>query len=168
MAVQPLLSPERDIRVGHRGPVVLSIFYTWPNRATLKVAADAQRTVAAKFGKVVTLSIIPTDEQRTARNISAPVKLPQDEHDASLKATVAVSEDLAKTTVASAMVILSGGLLSVMVRSFLAGMSLLSRSQMQFRSFRTLAEAVTWLESVPGSGGPFPGLVQDVEAWLNG
>lgn len=166
MAIQTLPSSAKDVMLGHRGPVVVSCFFGWPTAAGLQAASEAQRQVIAQYGRVVTLSIVPPVDLQQARNASVTLNLPDAERDVSTRKTASVSEELAAHTTASAMIILSSGLVGVMVRSFMAAVSLMSRSTVPLKTFRNLAEGVAWLESVPGVPGPFPGLVQDVDAWL--
>jgi len=167
MSIQPLGSTATDVMLGHRGPVVVSCFFGWPNGSSLKAAADAQRQVIAQYGKVVTLSIVPPVDLQRAKNAAVTLDVPAEERDASTRKTAEVTEELAAHTVASAMVILTPGVVGVMVRSFLAAVSLMSRSQVPLKTFRSLAEAVAWLETVPESPGLFPRLTQDIETWLS-
>lgn len=166
MAIQTLASPTKDVMLGHRGPVVVSCFFGWPTAASLQAAADAQRHVIAQYGKVVTLSIVPPVDLQQAKSAAVPLDVPTEQRDASTRKTAEVAEELSANTIASVMVILTPGLVGVMVRSFMAAVSLMSRSTVPLKTFRTLADGVAWLEAAPGAPGPFPGLVQDVDAWL--
>lgn len=166
VGIRTLPSSSREVEVGHRGPVVVSCFFGWPNAASLQVAAQAQKSVIAQYGKVLSLSVIPPMELQLARNTSVSLTLSGAERETTLKQTASVSDELAAHTLGSAMVILSTGIVGVMVRTFIAGMSLVARTQTPLKSFRTLPDAVAFLETLPGSPGPFPRLAEDVDAWL--
>lgn len=166
MPITDLPTSSADIKVGHRDSVVISCFYEWPRPQSLKALAEAQRKVCDRFGKVVTLSVIPSAELQQIRNRSVPANPPPEERDASIRATAAASDEMSSHTIASAMVILTTGLVGVAVRTFMAGASLLSRTQSPLQTFRSIDEAVKWLESVPGVPGPFPNLAKEVDTWL--
>lgn len=166
MGITDLQTASKDVKVGHRGALVISCFFGWPNGESLKAVAEAQRKVCAQYGRVLTLAVIPSSEHQKARNLTAPSTLSPEERDTALKATASISEDLAAQTVASAMVILASGLVGVAVRTFMAGVSLMSRSQVPLRTFRGTEEALKWFESIPGAPGPFPNLAKEIDEWL--
>jgi hypothetical protein len=123
--------------------------------------AMAQRQVSAQFGKVISLSIIPPIDLKAVPQLN----LQTDQRDASLKAGAEIGEQVAATTIASAMVIMPRGVVAVMVNSFMAAMSLVMRAQTPLKTFRTLPDAVAWLEQQPNAP-KMPGVVRDVESWL--
>jgi hypothetical protein len=166
VGILSLPSSSPDVEVGHRGPVVVSCFFGWPNRASLQAAAAAQKAVIGQYGRVLTLSVIPPLEVQVARSASVALTLTGPERESVLKDTAGITDDLSAQTIGSAIVILASGVVGVMVRPFIAGMSLLARSQTPLKSFRTIPEAVAFLEGLPGSPGPFPRLAEDVEHWI--
>lgn len=161
MAVVSLVSSSPDVRLGHRGPLVVSCFLGWPSGASLRAVAAAQRQVATQYGKVLSIAIIPPIDAATA----PPLNLQTEQRDASLKVSAEVGEQVAATTIASAMVIMPRGLVAVMVNSFMAAVTLVMRAQTPLKTFRTLPEAVAWLEQQPNAP-KLPGAVRDLEVWL--
>jgi hypothetical protein len=155
-----------DVRIAHRGPVVLSCFVGWPSAGSLKAAIDAQRRVIGTHGKVMTMTVIPPFDTATARAAGVPLNLEDRERSAAVKASADAAAEVSASTVASAMVILPKGVIGVMVRSFMAMLALTSSSTVPLKTFRTVEEAVSWLESVPGTLGPFPDLAKDIAAWV--
>lgn len=149
-----------DVRCGHRGALFVSVFHGWPNGHSLKVHADAQATVSAKFGKLLVLTIIPPISQASANLTQSDT-----ERTAALSESARTGEKLQEQTIASAMVILPRGVLAVMIRSFMGAMSLLTRSTTPLKTFKELKEAIDWLESMPGAPKT-PGVLQDIDAWL--
>lgn len=141
--------------------MLVSCFLGWPSGASLRAVAAAQKQVSSQFGKVLSLAIIPPIDLRAVPQLN----LPNVERDASLKAGAEAGEQIAGTTIASAMVIMPRGVVAVMVNSFMAAMTLVMRAQTPLKTFRTLPEAIVWLERQPNAP-QMPGVVGDVEAWL--
>lgn len=158
----------KGIRIGHRGPTVVSCFLGWPTSAALRAMAEAQATVSKQYGRVTVLSIIPAIDVallKQQQGEAAQLQLPDEERNASMKESASTGEKLESTTLASALVILPKGVLAVMIRSFIGAMSLVGRSRAPLQTFKELAPAITWLEAQPNAGIT-RGLLGDVEAWL--
>ncbi|MFO0597834.1 MAG: hypothetical protein U0228_21210 [Myxococcaceae bacterium] len=158
----------KGVRIGHRGPVVVSVFDDWPNAARLEAVKAAQLRIAQQFGKVLALSIIPpVDVAALKADPAAAQQLNPDPKDreANLRESAKTGEDLEASTLGAAMVIMPRGMMAVMIRSFMGAMSLITRSRTPLQTFKELAPAVAWLETLPGAS-TLPGLVPDVEAWL--
>jgi hypothetical protein len=163
MAIVELASSSPDVRVGHRGPIVASCFYSWPNGELLKSVTDAQREVAKTFGPCFPLTIIPPVDLKAAQARAANSQFSEN-RDAVLKESAELSADVESLTRAAAMVILPRGAVAVMISAFMAAFALVSRSRTPLKTFRTLEEAIRWLEE---QGAPHsPGLLRDLEAWL--
>lgn len=91
--------------------------------------------------------------------------MPTEQRAASLRIGSEVGEQVAATTIASAMVIMPRGVVAVMVNSFMAALSLVMRAQTPLKTFRTIPDAVAWLEQQPNAP-QMPGVVRDVDDWL--
>lgn len=156
------------VRIGHRGPVLVSVFFDWPNAARLQAMQAAQLDLAKRFGKVSALSIIPPIDTAALKSDPAAVEQLNPDpknREANARESAKVGELLEASTLGAAMVIMPRGMMAVMIRSFMGAMSLLSRSRTPLQTFKELVPAVAWLEGLPGATS-MPGLVQDVEAWL--
>lgn len=150
--------------MGQRGRVLVTCFFGWPDSSALNDLKTAQLAVASHHGKVLTVNVIPPIDLKKP---GATLQQSRNERDSSLEQSASIGDELAKVTLASAMVVLMRGLVAVMVSSFVAGLSLLSRAQTPLKSFRTLADASSWLATVPGvEARDLDGLGEDIEAWL--
>lgn len=165
MAMTELPSSTPHVRIGHRGALVVSCFYGWPNAEAMRQVEQAQRTVAAGFGACVTLTIIPSMTDAQARENPAIVQQAPGDREASLRASAATAESIQSITRAAAMVVLARGVVSIMVSAFMGAFALVNRGKVPLKTFRGLAEALEWLESQPGVL-KMPGAQKDVEAWL--
>lgn len=165
LEVLPSRSP--DVRLASCGPVMVSCFLNWPNKSNLAAIRDAQIELSRQHPRQFSLTIIPAfNGPLPAGATTASMQQTTDERDAALKDSVAVGKQLEELTVAAAMVILSRGLMAVMIRTFMAGLSLVGSSKYEVKVFKTLAEAEAWLRTIPNAPSIPESLAVDVETWL--
>jgi len=161
-----LPSSASDVRLGHYGSVLVSCFLAWPNAKNLAAIRDAQRALAETHPRVFTLTIIPNMSQPGVAAPNAAIAQLGAERDESIKASISVGKELEEHTAGAAMVILSRGLVAVMIRTFMAGLSLVSNSKFEVKVFKTLEEAEAWFRTVPNAPHVPRELAAKVTAWL--
>jgi hypothetical protein len=64
--------------------------------------------------------------------------------------SVELGKKYEKHVLGSAIVVTTKGLGAVMVRTFLSGFFLLSKSETPMKTFSTIAEGLAWLQALPG------------------
>lgn len=161
MGVTSLPTPSDALRLGSRGPVLVVVFYAWPNASLLRAVSEAQGALAAQFGRVAMLYVVP-DPKRSpeVRKEAAPAKEKWIAESANEGARMQAS------TAASALVIFPKGLLAVMIRSFVTVAALASRSASPMQTFRDVDTAARWLEAQEGLGIS-EGVGRDLSHWLD-
>lgn len=164
MVELPSASPE--VRLAHDGPVFISCFLAWPNARNLAAVGDAQRALAHEFPRLLSLTIIPDASRTAAGAASAPTTQSGTERDASLKASANIGKELERSTAAAAMVVQARGVGAVMIRTFVAGLSLLGSVGFELKVFKTVSEAEAWLRTIEGAPAVPDGLAERVNAWL--
>jgi hypothetical protein len=87
--------------------------------------------------------------------------------DAVRRRSVELGKKYEKQVRGAAIVVVTRGLAAVMVRTFLSGFFLLSRSEMPMRTFASVKEALTWVQTLPGQDAPLRELrPQDIDAFI--
>jgi hypothetical protein len=147
MGVTNLPTQSDALRLGARGPVLVVVFYSWPNASLLRSVSEAQGGLAAQFGKVAMLYVVPNPAQvPEVRAEAAPSR------EKWLDESKREGARMQASTAANALVILPKGLLAVMIRSFVTLATLASRSTAPLETFRDLDAAASWLEAQEGLG----------------
>jgi hypothetical protein len=135
MDVEPLASGH-GCRIGGIGPMLVMVFDSEPELALLDMLDKTQTEFVARHGKITGITAI------TMERLQAPsAEFRQRSADLSAKNN--------KNIACSAIVVQSKGLAAVIVRTFLAGYSLLVRSQNPQQSFKDVPAAVAWLQAHP-------------------
>lgn len=162
--LQRLPSSAPGVQLARIGPVIVSVFNTMPNKQSLEALSAAQESMLQTEQRILSFVIIP------AMGALPPGVLPAQANDTERRTVVSQSAGMAERfeehLVASAVVILSTGVVAVLARSFLAAMSLLSRSRRPMKTFKSVKEAAAWLTTVPEAPLVPPEFVADLETWL--
>jgi hypothetical protein len=156
-----LPSPIAGLVLGHRGPVFIAVFESWPNGAMLGALTEAQLRFAEQFPRIFSLAIIPDGPSGAAASVPEAA-----ERQATVQRSAEAALQVEAVTVGSAVVILPRGVAAVMVRTFLVGLSLATRSKNPFKTFTSLAEAEAWFQALPEAPGGAQGLAAEVTRWL--
>ncbi len=133
MAIVELVS-NPEVRIGHYGPVMVSIWYAQASLNALQLLAEQQRTLVARYGTICTLSIA--------------VKVPQAPGPEASEWIKQTDKEFKNSTRGSVVVVLERGLAAIIVRSFLAAASLITTNVMHV--VKTIEEAATKVQSLPG------------------
>ncbi len=126
------------IQIAHAGSLMLSK-YQMPNPEDLDALLRHQQAVAKQHdGKISVLSLVHL--QGNVGKISDEIR----------KKTVEVIKELSPICIGSATVILGTGLSSTMARMFLTGFYLVSKPPFPQKAFSSVAEALAWVQQLPG------------------
>lgn len=161
MIVTDLRSPAVGLRLGQCGPVLVSVFDGWPNGQSLAALAEAQRTLATSYPRIYSMTIIPATPSQVAK-----LSQPQGDRDQTLKQSAEVAARMQEILAANAMVILSRGVVAVLVRTFMAALSLASTSGAEVKTFKTLEEAEAWFRTISGAPLIPERLAEGITEWL--
>lgn len=143
MSVTELVSlPE--VRIGHVGPLMVSVWHSQASLRGLQAMAEQQRKLLAVHQKISTLSIA----------VRVP-KAPGPEATEWIKQS---DKEFKDTSRGSVVVVLEKGLAAIIVRSFLAAASLISSNAMQV--VKTIEDAADRVKAIPGQA---PEIVGDTE-----
>ncbi len=132
MIVELVSNPE--VRIGHHGPVLVSVWYAQASLGALQLLAEQQRTLVARYGTISTLSIA--------------VKVPQAPGPEASEWIKQTDKEFKDSTRGSVVVVLERGLAAIIVRSFLAAASLITTNVMHV--VKTIEEAAAKVQSLPG------------------
>lgn len=127
------------VKLGAAGPLVVALYRGASNLATLEALDAAQSALVAKHGRISTLSIIadsPTSMLRTDEAVR--------------QRSVELGKKYEASVLGSGIVVTARGLSAVVARTFLSGFFLLSRSEMPMKTFASLADALAWIQGLPG------------------
>ncbi len=145
-----------EVRFGTAGPLLVTL-YRGPNSVAMLDELDrAQEALIAKHARISTIAIIAL----------AGSMLKAD--DAVRTRSVALGKKYEKSVRGSAIVVTTRGLGAVMVRTFLSGFFLLSRAETPMKTFSTIAEGLSWVQSLPGQDLSIKTLVSatDIERFI--
>ncbi|MBL8918891.1 MAG: hypothetical protein JNJ54_08540 [Myxococcaceae bacterium] len=159
--VNELPSAVPHLRLGSAGPVLVSVFGNWPNGPMLRAIRRAQLELSKEHRRVLSLTIIPDVQQLPTIGHQQPA-----EREGALAQSAAIATEVERVTAGSAMVIHPRGVIGVMVRTFMATLSVMSRSTMPLKTFRTVEEAEAWFATLPDAPKLSPGLSRAVTSWL--
>jgi len=143
MAIVELVS-NPEVRIGHCGPVLVSIWYSQASLNELQLLAEQQRTLVARYGIISTLSIAVRVPQAPGPEASEWIKQ--------------TDKEFKNSTRGSVVVVLERGLAAIIVRSFLAAASLITTNVMHV--VKTIEEAAAKVQSLPGQPAEIVGDTQ--------
>ncbi len=123
-----------EVRIGHVGPVLVSVWYDQATLRGVKAMAEQQRGLIGRYTMMTSLSVAVKVPKAPEPDVTAWLK----ESDAAFKAM----------TRGSVIVVLERGLAAIVVRTFLAAASLISTNVMQV--VKTMAEATDRVKALPG------------------
>jgi hypothetical protein len=124
-------------RVGAAGSLVIAIFKDTATVERLHLLDRVQTEFARQHPKLYTLNVV----------VGASIKSPEAEV---REVSAALQAKFNDTTAASATVLAVKGLGAVIARGFLAGLALASGGSTPTKVFKTVPEATTWLQGLPG------------------
>ncbi|MFO0595745.1 MAG: hypothetical protein U0228_10585 [Myxococcaceae bacterium] len=143
-------------RFGVAGPLLVAVYKGATDLAVLEQLDRAQTELITKRGTISTLTIIG--------ELGQMLKI----DDGVRQRSVELGKKYEAHVRGSAIVVETRGVAAVMVRSFLTGFFLLSRSEMPMKSFKRIADGLGWLQQLPGQDAPMRELrAPDVEAWVH-
>ena len=145
-----------DARFGTAGPLMVTLYRGTSNLAMLEELDRAQEALIAKHTRISTIAVIAL----------AGSMLKTD--DAVRSRSVALGKKYEKSVLGSAIVVTTRGLGAVMVRTFLTGFFLLSRAETPMKTFSSIAEGLSWVQSLPGQDLGIKTLVSatDIERFI--
>ena len=129
-----LLEEFSEVRIGHVGPVLISVWFSQATLRGLGALSKQQLALIARYGKVT--------------NLSVAVKIPKAPGPEAQEWLKRNDKNLEGTSLGTVIVVLERGLGAILARSFIAAASLISANSMHV--VKTLEEAVTKTKSLPG------------------
>lgn len=133
-----------EVRIGHVGPVLVSMWYSQATVGGLRAMGEEQRKLLARYPRISMVSVA--------------VKVPRaPEHDVAewLKES---EKEFRGTSLGTVVVLLERGLAAIIARSFIAAVSLFSANSMVV--VKTLEEAAERLRTLPGQDATIAGDLQ--------
>ena len=127
-----------DARFGSAGPLFLALYRGTTSPGMLNELERAQDALIKIYPRITTLTVIG--------QASSMLRADETVRTRSLE----LGKKFEKNVIGSAIVVATKGLAAVMVRTFLSGFFLLSRSEMPMKTFSTVAEGLLWVQSLPG------------------
>jgi hypothetical protein len=130
-----------EVRIGHTGPVLVSV---WRSQATLKgmqAMAGEQRKLIAEYGTICTVAFAVKIPQAPGPEVSEWLKTSEKEFKGTSRGTVVV--------------VLERGLAAIIARSFIAVASLISSNAMLV--VKTVDEAADKVRTMPGQSPEISG-----------
>lgn len=126
----------KGFRVGAVGSLIIAVFEDTATLERLQLLDRLQTELATAHPRLYTLNVV----------VGAIKGPPAEVRDAS----AALQAKFNDTTAASATVLAVTGLGAVIARGFLAALALASGGSTPTKVFKTVREAATWLQSLPG------------------
>lgn len=126
-----------DVRFGSAGPLLLALYSGTTSLEMLDALDRTQETLLKTYKRISTLTVIG--------QVAHMLKM----HDGVRARSVELGKKYEKNVVGSAIVVTTKGLGAVMVRTFLSGFFLLSRSETPMRTFSKISDGLSWLQSLP-------------------
>jgi hypothetical protein len=123
-----------EVRIGHMGPMMVSVWYSQASLSALQTLAEQQRKLIAEYGTISTLSIA----------VRVP-RAPDPEASEWIKTS---DKEFKGTSRGSVVVVLERGLAAIIVRSFLVAASLVTTNAMHV--VKTIEDAAVKVKSLPG------------------
>jgi hypothetical protein len=155
----PVLEKGRlpGFRIGTVGPLIIAVFDESATAERLAMLDKVQGEFLASAPRMYALNVI------TGASIKAPAPEVRE-------IAARLQTKYNATTVASATVLTMKGLGAVIARGFLAGLVLVSRGNTPTQVFKTVTEAVEWLQRLPSAPPELSRvstLAQEVEAFVS-
>lgn len=123
-----------EVRIGHIGSLMVSVWHSQASLRGLQAMGDQQRKLVAQFGQITNLSIA--------------VKVPKSPGPEATEWIKQSDREFKGTSIGSVIVVLEKGLAAIIVRSFLAAASLISTQTMEV--VKTLDEAAVKVRELRG------------------
>jgi hypothetical protein len=143
-------------RIATAGHLVLMVFDTDPDLASLDALDVLQTELTRTLGRFVHIAVVQTEK----------LSPPPAEYRQKAAEIEKRHED---ALIASAIVIRTKGVAAVVTRAFLAAFALLSRQKKPMRTFRELEPAVQWMQSMSADVLALgPGLIEALDAYATG
>jgi hypothetical protein len=145
-----------DARFGTAGPLLIVVYRGTTSVAVLNELDKVQESMLQKHPRISTLTLI--SQASTALKVDEGVRA----------RSVELGKKYEAKVVGSAIVVTAKGLGAVMVRTFLSGFFLLSRAESPMKTFASVQEGLSWLQSLPGQDVAIKTAVSaaDVERFL--
>jgi hypothetical protein len=135
------LKPSEHVAFAQWGSVVISWYSSWAtNVSDVEAMYQHQQAVIAQHGKISNLMIIRIEKWNSAVRLSEELR----------KKSVEVTNALNGFSRGNATVILGKGLPVTIVRMFMTGFNLMTRSSFPIKVFGDTNEAIAWLQTLPG------------------
>lgn len=136
----PLITVHQDeaVRIATAGPLLIVVYAGQTHPSSLQFVDREEGRLAKQFGKFSLLSVVPITS--SVFRVPAGVK----------EAAVALVDKYRDVLIADATVVPPRGITSAIVRTFLAGFSLIASRPYPSRVFSNLDEAIHWLAAAPG------------------
>lgn len=129
-----LLEEFSEVRIGHVGPVLISVWFSQATLRGLEALSKHQLALVARHGKIT--------------NLSVAVKIPKAPGPEAQEWLKKNDVRLRGTSLGTVIVVLERGLGAILARSFIAAASLISANSMHV--VKTLDEAVAKTKLLPG------------------
>ena len=141
------------VRIGHVGPVVVSVWYAEATVDALQALNAQQRKLIAQYGRLSSVSVAMTIPRAPGADVAEQLK--------------ETEKEFKGTSLGTVVVVLERGLAAIIARSFIAVASLITSSPITV--VKTLEEAVEKLRAMPGQPPEVLGqtrLVAELEAFI--
>ena len=127
-----------DARFGTAGPLLVTLYRGSSSVGMLDELDRVQEALIARHARISTIAIIAIAGSMFKTDDTVRTR------------SVALGKKYEKSVLGSAIVVTTRGLGAVMVRTFLSGFFLLSRAETPMKTFSTIAEGLSWVQSLPG------------------
>lgn len=131
------LAQRPNLQLAQAGSIVIGKFGASTSIEDLEVLGQHQLAVAGRSGPITMISLVPVDG--SVGRISDDVR----------QKSVEIMTKLGKSCIGSATVVLGSGLGATVVRMFLTGFSLVSRTPYPQKAFSSVRDALVWAQQLP-------------------
>ncbi|MDP1829482.1 MAG: hypothetical protein Q8L48_39815 [Archangium sp.] len=125
-------------RFGSAGPLLVALYRGTTSPSMLDELDRAEGALLERFPRITTLTVI--GQAGSVLKVDEGVRT----------RSVELGKKYEKRVIGSAIVVTTKGLSAVMVRTFLSGFFLLSKTETPMKTFSTIAEGLAWLQALPG------------------
>lgn len=144
-----------EVRFAQAGPLMIAAWSRSATNAGLEQLEKYQADLIAKHGKVSSLTVLLGSGGETEAGLR--------------ERAVKMQERFDKSLVGTAIAVTAKGVAAVIIRTFLAGFSLVSSGSAPMKTFGNVNDAVAWLKSLPGQASVIAGdprLADDIFAFV--